>query len=182
MAPIALKIREAVDADVDELRLLVNRSYRGDSSRAGWTTEADLVGDQRIDDAGLLKKINHEDGKLLVARDEADVLLACCEIRRQEGDAVGYFGLFAVDPARQGGGIGRQVMNAAEKYAVETLKLKRLEMTVIWTRKELFAWYQRLGYEKTGETAPFPYHDPTQGRPLRDDLYFEVIAKDLASA
>jgi ribosomal protein S18 acetylase RimI-like enzyme len=179
MAPIALTIRPAIPDDAPEVLKLVNRAYRGDSSRAGWTTEADLVGDQRIDLEGVLVKINDPSGKLLVAYDEAGQLASCCEIRRPEGKHVGYFGMFAVDPLRQGGGIGRQVMMAAEKYGKETLDLNRLEMTVIWTRKELMEWYERLGYHKTGEKRPFPYHDPTQGRPLRDDLYFEVIVKDI---
>ncbi|KAK0386436.1 hypothetical protein NLU13_6273 [Sarocladium strictum] len=179
MAPISLSIRPAVPDDAPEVLLLVNKAYRGDSSRQGWTTEADLVGDQRIDLEGVLVKINDPTGKLLVAHDEAGKLASCCEIRRQEGKDLGYFGMFAVDPERQGGGIGRQVMLAAEKYAKETLELHRLEMSVIWTRRELFDWYERLGYARTGEKKPFPYHDPTQGRPLRDDLYFEVMVKDI---
>lgn len=179
MPQTPLTIRPAIPDDGPEVLKLVNGAYRGDSSRAGWTTEADLVGDQRIDLPGLLVKINDPSGKLLVAYDEAGKLASCCEIRRQAGKDVGYFGMFAVDPQRQGGGIGRQVMEAAEKYAKETLELTRLEMTVIWTRKELLEWYERLGYRKTGERQPFPYHDPTQGRPLRDDLYFEVIVKDI---
>lgn len=179
MPRVPLTIRKAVDADAPALLKLVNAAYRGDSSRAGWTTEADLVGDVRIVDAAVLEKINEPKGRLLVAYDDAGVLASCCEIRLSGVDSVGYFGMFAVDPQRQGGGIGRQVMDAAEKVAKEELGLARLEMTVIWTRHELLAWYERMGYNKTGEKRPFPYGDPTQGRPLRDDLYFEVIIKDL---
>ena len=41
------------------------------------------------------------------------------------------------------------------------------------------AWYQRRGYELTGETQRFPYDDPRFGTPTRDDLYFEMLEKAL---
>ena len=51
-------------------------------------------------------------------------------------------------------------------------------MQVFWQRDSLIAWYERMGYRRTGETRPFPMDDPRLGLPLRDDLWFEVLARD----
>ncbi len=53
-------------------------------------------------------------------------------------------------------------------------------MTVVNVREVLIAWYLRRGYHKTGETNPFPYGDDRFGKPLRDDLNFVVLEKNLA--
>ncbi|KAL7907328.1 hypothetical protein GGI35DRAFT_470561 [Trichoderma velutinum] len=157
---------------------LVRSAYRGESSRAGWTTEAELVDDQRIDEEGLLAKINEPFGAVLVAHDEAGDILACCEVLKQS-DTVAYFGLFAVNPLRQAGGIGRTVLTAAEEYAKQTWGISEMEMTVIWTREELIQYYVRRGYTLTEKTKPFPYAELVGGKALRDDLYFSVLIKAL---
>lgn len=178
MAPISLSIRKATPADLAPVLALVRSAYRGESSRAGWTTEAELVDDQRIDEDGLLAKINEPFGAVLVAQDEAGDILACCEVLKQS-DTVGYFGLFAVNPLRQAGGIGRTVLTAAEEYAKQTWGLTEMEMTVIWTREELIQYYIRRGYTLTEKTKPFPYAQLVGGKALRDDLYFSVLIKAL---
>ncbi|RFU81656.1 regulator of g signaling superfamily [Trichoderma arundinaceum] len=168
----------STSGDVPAILELVRSAYRGDSSRAGWTTEADLVNDQRIDEKGLLAKINEPFGAVLVTHDEAGELLACCELLKQS-DTLGYFGLFAVNPLRQAGGIGRKVLAEAEAYAKQTWGLNELEMSVIWTRDELIQWYIRRGYTKTEKTKPFPYGQLIDGKATRDDLYFSVLVKAL---
>lgn len=178
MAPISLSIRKATPADLAAVLTLVRSAYRGESSRAGWTTEAELVDDQRIDEEGLLAKINEPFGAVLVAQDEAGDILACCEVLKQS-DTVGYFGLFAVNPLRQAGGIGRTVLTAAEEYAKQTWGLTEMKMTVIWTREELIQYYIRRGYTLTEKTEPFPYAQLVGGKALRDDLYFSVLIKAL---
>ncbi|KAH6605539.1 hypothetical protein Trco_004692 [Trichoderma cornu-damae] len=178
MAPISLPIRKATADDVPAILALVRSAYRGESSRAGWTTEADLVDDQRIDERGLLAKINEPFGALLVTHDEAGDLLACCELLKQS-DTLGYFALFAVKPLRQAGGVGRAVLAEAEAYAKQTWGLAELELSVIWTREELIQWYIRRGYTKTGRTKPFPYAELVNGKAMRDDLYFSVLEKAL---
>jgi hypothetical protein len=50
---------------------------------------------------------------------------------------------------------------------------------VVHLRDTLIAWYQRRGYLLTGETEPFPYHDQRFGWPLRDDLHFVVLEKEI---
>lgn len=178
MAQTKLTFRKAASEDVPAVLALVRSAYRGEASRAGWTTEADLINDQRIDETGVLKKINEPFGVILLAHDEAGALASCCELLKRDDD-VAYFGLFAVDPTRQAGGIGRQVLAEAERYAKTTFAVKKLEMSVIWTREELIAWYIRRGYAKLDETRPFPYAELVGGKALRDDLHFNILVKAL---
>lgn len=174
-----LTFREATPADVPEILPLVQSAYRGEESRAGWTTEADLVGGQRITADGILGKINEPDGILLLAHDDAGVLSGTCEILKSS-DSHAYFGLFAVHPKRQAGGIGRQVLAQAEKYAKDRWGTTHMEMSVIWTREELISWYVRRGYKKTDRTKPFPVEEiKGHGHVLRDDLYFTILEKEL---
>jgi GNAT superfamily N-acetyltransferase len=185
-APIALTFRVAEDEDVPSLDKLIRSAYRGDASRTGWTTEADLVAGDRIDGEGILAKMRDPDGAVLVGHDADGRLAACCEVLRRKNEAgdakpLGYFGLFAVDPLRQAGGFGRQMLAEAERYARDSLGVARLEMTVIWTREELISWYVRRGYTRLQETRPFPHEEiaRTNGKALRDDLHFAVLIKDL---
>ena len=87
--------------------------------------------------------------------------------------------MFSVRPDAQGGGIGRSVLEEAERIARVTLGCVRMRMTVIDSREELIAYYQRRGYLRTGIKKPFPYGDPRYGLPKRDDLRFEVLEKPL---
>lgn len=175
----SLTTRPATPVDVPALNILIASAYRGEESRKGWTTEADLLTGPRINDAGILAKISDSNNTLLVSMDSSNTILACCEILRRS-DELGYFGLFAVNPKRQGGGLGKRVMQAAEDYASEILGLKRLEMSVIWKRVELIAWYVRRGYIVTGEERPFPYELMVDGAgALFDDLYFVILEKKL---
>lgn len=175
--PLTFRIATTGEEDLNSISKLVNSAYRGESSRAGWTTEADLVGDTRINPAGVAEKINTPGGVIVLAHDDQGRLASCCELLKQDDYA--YFGLFAVDPQRQSGGIGKSVMNEAERYAKEEMGVKTMEMTVIWTREELIAWYERRGYVRTDEKKPFPYGQLENGTPLRDDLYFRVLKKQL---
>jgi GNAT superfamily N-acetyltransferase len=175
---LTFRVATPSDEDVNAVLKLVRSAYRGETSRTGWTTEADLLADERIDAAGLRAKIEEPQGVVLLAHDDAGALASCCEILRRD-DELAYFGMFAVDPLRQAGGIGRQVLAEAEYYARRMFGVRRMEMSVIWTRDELISWYVRRGYTKTEETRPFPYHGLVNGKALRDDLYFSILVKDL---
>lgn len=167
--------RLATDADVPALVSLVTSAYRGDASRAGWTTEADLLDGDRIDPGLLHDDIARARSRVVVAEDAAGTLLACAHVADVEG--AGYFGMFAVDPLRQGGGIGRATIAECERIARDEWALPVMRMTVIDARIELIAWYERLGYRRTGDFRPFPYGDTRFGVPKRDDLRFEVLEK-----
>ncbi|KAB5515044.1 acetyltransferase [Coniochaeta sp. 2T2.1] len=182
---VSIAFRTATAEDIPLLLPLIKGAYRGDASRTGWTTEADLVADDRIDAAGLLAKISDPNGAVLVATDTSSgSFISCCEVlhKAEEGSTTAYFGLFAVDPLLQGGGIGKTVLAYAEAFAREKWGVQRMEMTVIWTRAELIAWYGRRGYFKTGERREFPYAELVNGQALRDDLWFETLEKDLTAS
>jgi ribosomal protein S18 acetylase RimI-like enzyme len=173
-----LRIRAAQPADADVLTALIRSAYRGDDSRAGWTSEADLVEGERIN-AGQVRAMITGAGSLMLVGEDADVsqIVACCQLRN-EGAGLAYFGTFAVSPQTQGAGLGRQLMAEAERLAVSSFGATRLEMTVLAPQDKLIAYYERRGFHPTGETRPFPA-DPTYARPLRDGLYFVVLEKSL---
>jgi GNAT superfamily N-acetyltransferase len=159
---------------------LVNSAYRGDSSKAGWTTEADLLGGQRTDPEGLAQLLGGSPANgqvVLVHTDEAG--LACCVHLERLPDAKAYLGMLTVRPVAQAGGLGRALLAAAEAWAAREWQTREMQMTVIAQRPELIAWYERRGYVATGETRPFPYDDEKFGLPRRADLYFRVFAKAL---
>ena len=171
-----LHFRPATAADIDAIMLLVTRAYRGDASRAGWTTEADLLDGERIDADVLRADIGRPGSRVVLGlRDGA--LLACAHVADLGGRA--YFGMFAVEPTCQGCGIGRATLAECERIARDEWRLPKMQMTVIDLRDELIAWYQRIGYRRTGVHHPFPYGDARFGIPKRDDLRFEVLEKML---
>ncbi|MEE1786047.1 GNAT family N-acetyltransferase [Streptomyces sp. SP17BM10] len=168
--------RPATVADVPALVALVESAYRGDSSRTGWTTEADLLDGQRTDAVAVAEAVGDPDGVVLVAEQDGE-LLACCQLERHAGHA--YFGMFSVRPGLQGGGLGRSVLAEAERLAGEEWGVTVLEMKVIEQRADLIAWYERRGYRRTGVYTPFPYGDERFGIPRRDDLRFETLTKEI---
>ncbi|MDQ1118540.1 ribosomal protein S18 acetylase RimI-like enzyme [Pseudoxanthomonas sp. SORGH_AS 997] len=171
-----LTFRNATLDDIEAITALVTSAYRGQASRAGWTTEADLLDGQRIDREVLAHDLSRADSRVLLAyRDDA--LVACAHVAR-EGDA-GYFGMFSVRPTLQGAGIGKDVMVEAERIARQELGVEVMRMSVIDVRESLIAFYERRGYVRTGTFKPFPYGDARFGTPLRDDLRFEVLEKAL---
>lgn len=172
-----LLFRAATRADSTAIVDLVTSAYRGDASRAGWTTEADLLDGPRIDAELLAGDLADPNGRVLVGV-EGDVILACCNIVRRS-DTAGYFGMFAVSPTRQGGGLGKEVLAEAERVACDDWGLATLEMTVLEQRPELIAFYERRGFEATGEFSPFPYGEDRFGLPRRDDLRMVVLRKRL---
>ncbi|MCE2943901.1 MAG: GNAT family N-acetyltransferase [Lysobacteraceae bacterium] len=172
----ALHFRTATLADRDAIIALVTSAYRGDASRAGWTTEADLLDGPRVAPEVLEHDLSRERSRVVLAEREGR-LVACAHICDDGG--AGYFGMFAVDPTRQGGGLGDAVLRECERIAREDWRLPTMRMTVIDVREELIAWYERRGYRRTGIKKPFPYGDVRFGQPKRDDLRFEVLEKPL---
>ena len=171
-----LHFRAATAADLDAIVALVTSAYRGDSSRAGWTTEADFLDGNRIDAEVLRADIARPRSRVLLAERDGQ-LLACAHV--SEDDGAGYFGMFSVVPGLQGGGIGKQVLAECERIARDEWLLPAMRMTVIDIRDELIAFYERRGYRRTGILKPFPYGDERFGLPQRDDLRFEVLEKTL---
>lgn len=167
------------DHELADIVALVNSAYRGELATKGWTSESYLLGGQRTDEETLRADLAAKPGAtILTFRDDATAKpYACAWLEPTDGEAW-YVGMVTVSPLRQDGGIGRAMLEACEAYA-KAKGGQRMRMTVISVRDTLIAWYQRRGYQLTGETQPFPYGDERFGQPQRDDLAFVVLEKAL---
>ena len=171
-----ITFRDATLADIDAVVALIESAYRGEVSRAGWTTEADILDGQRTDIAEMSQIISGIRSRVRLAF-QSERLVGCVRIEQEE--SAGYIGMVSVSPTMQSAGIGRQVLAEAERVIRDELRLTRARMTVIGQRDTLIAWYERRGYSVSGKRQPFPYGQPRAGLPKRDDLYFEVLEKSL---
>ena len=163
----------ATREDIPQLHQLVNSAYRGDSSRKGWTTEADFLDGIRVDEEGLLEMIENKKAVILLAKLDG-MLAGCVYLLQQENKT--YLGMLTVDPVLQAKGLGKKILAKAEEWAREN-RSEKIEMTVITLREELINWYERFGYNKTGEKKPFP-DDPRFGIP-KQPLEYLVLQKML---
>jgi len=189
--PDRLIFRAASPTDRDAIIALVTSAYRGEASRAGWTTEADLLDGPRVVPEVLEHDLTRPRSIVVAQCDERTEstmptsgtvsdpcpMLACAHVCDDGG--TGYFGMFAVDPTRQGSGLGDAMLRECERIARDDWQLPVIRMTVIDLREELIRWYERRGYQRTGIKKPFPYGDARFGHPKRDDLRFEVLEKPL---
>ena len=148
-----MNISTATEDDVQYLDVLINSAYRGEYSKKGWTTEADLLGGLRIDANSLKELVQKPNAVFLKCCYDNGEILGCVYLEKQ--DTKMYLGFLTVSPILQASGIGKQLLAAAEKYTTENNCIS-VYMTVISLRKELVAWYERHGYNPTGETKPFP--------------------------
>jgi len=170
------QFRKAKIEDIAEIVSLVESAYRGETSRNGWTTEADLLDGQRTDHNEISSLIRQPDSEIILC-EEQTMLLASVHIVNKTSSA--YLGMFAVDPQQQGKGIGKAVLSYVESQIKNQWSCKSIEMTVIKQRNELIRWYQKRGYEITGELRDFPYGNENYGIPRRDDLQLKVLKKYL---
>jgi GNAT superfamily N-acetyltransferase len=163
---------------VEALVALMESAYRGDESKNGWTSEADLIDGPRTDHAEITDSINDPNSYFLIACEETGMLTGCACITH-EGDAC-YFGKFAVSPLLQGGGVGKQLLQACEEVATSHFGVSRMTMTVIDGRRELEAFYERRGYARTGHTIKMADLHVIDGMTIGHDLVLYEYAKDLA--
>jgi ribosomal protein S18 acetylase RimI-like enzyme len=163
--------------DLPALHALIERAYRGDSARVGWTHEADLLGGQRTDLEDLTAILT-DPGRVMLLASRDDALVGCVQLA-DEGDGLAYLGMLSIEPSLQAAGLGRALVTAAEAEVVRRFDADRMRMTVIRQRTELIAWYERRGYFLTGAEAPFPMDDERFGLPKRRDLAFVVMEKAL---
>jgi ribosomal protein S18 acetylase RimI-like enzyme len=171
-----------VEADYAAVVELANLAYRGTGRAEGaaesWNNEAGLVEGPRLTEASLREELV-EHPELLVWREEPSGPLMGTVWMQPKGDGVWYLGLLTVRPEVQDRGLGRALLAAAEGWA-RARGGRRITMTVLSGRDVLMGWYERRGYRKTGETQPYPYGDGRVGRPLREDLHFVVMEREIA--
>jgi ribosomal protein S18 acetylase RimI-like enzyme len=175
--PSDIAFRIAAEQDAQAIADLLNSAYRGESSRAGWTTEADFLAGQRTDTQAVAAIIASPAQWFLLGERDNMLLGSVC-LERADARSC-HFGMFAVRPELQGQGMGKRFLAEAEGFARDRLGCVTMRMLVITLRAELIAWYERRGYRRTGELDVFPYGDERFGIPLRDDLKFEVMSKNL---
>ena len=169
-----MRLSKATAENIPQLLTLINSAYRGDSSKKGWTTEADLLDGIRTDAGSLEEMIRKKDAVILQSFNEDNILEGCVYLEKRQNKM--YLGMLTVSPLEQAKGIGKQLLAAAEKYAREQ-QCTIMEMTVISVRTELISWYQKHGYYNTGETKPFP-NDIRFGIP-KQPLEFIVLQKEI---
>jgi ribosomal protein S18 acetylase RimI-like enzyme len=174
-------IAPATRTDLEDILMLVNAAYRGIGAKAGWTSENGIVSGTRVDAASIESLLAQQRTVILLLRPTTTSVPIGCIVVQLDEDARCELSMFAIHPDEQAAGYGRTLLTAAETYAYRH-GARRAELTVVHVRDSLIAWYERQGYRRTGGTKAFPYHDPSLGQPLRDDLHFVVLAKTLAGA
>ena len=168
-------IQLAQDTDIPAIMQLLNSAYRGESSRKGWTTEADLIaGNVRTDENNLADVMAIPGSIFLKYTNDNGIIQGCVNLQVQDKKV--YLGMFSVDPASQGAGIGKIILRSADEYA-RSQGCTSIYMSVISVRAELIAWYQRHGYVDTGERKAFN-EDGLTGKHLRK-LEFMILEKPI---
>jgi ribosomal protein S18 acetylase RimI-like enzyme len=175
-------LTEAVETEYGPVVELVNLAYRGSGAERSWNTEAGIVEGTRLTETLLREDLAAKpEARLLTYRDGVAGPLLGTVWLEPKGEGVWYLGLLTVRPGLQNRQMGRALLEAAEEYVRER-DGGCVRMRVVWVREALIEWYRRRGYRLTGEREPFPYGDERFGRPLRDDLYFVVMEKELKAS
>ena len=163
--------------DAEAIATLINSAYRGESSRKGWTTEADILDGLRTTTADIAKLIKRDDAFILMGVNNDEIIATiCCELQVIAFKHTVHFGLIAVKPSLQNKGHGKDIINAAETMTRREWRVAGYHMTVISVRTALIEFYERLGYERTGEFEDFP-ENPTLWQPKVGGLSLQVLAK-----
>lgn len=175
-----MQLTHAVESDYAEVVALANLAYRGKGSGAGWNIEDGILEGSRLTEPLLREDLAAKpQAHLLLYRDAPDGLLSGTVWLEPQSDGVWFLGLFTVHPTLQNRQLGRTLLGKAEDFARHH-GATTVRMTVLNVRVALIAWYERRGYQRTGEVLPFPYGDDRFGKPLRDDLEFVVLQKQHA--
>lgn len=162
-----MKVRQAVEDDIPAIVEVINRAYR--------VEEFFVTGDRTSESDIRSRLAPPRKGFLVVDDAHADIAAkklagaVYVELRGRRG----YFGMLAVDPDRQGLGLGRLLVEAAEEHC-RAAACQHLDIVMVNLRTELPAFYERLGYRASG-TAPFPDTDR-----LRRDAHLVIMTKPLA--
>ncbi|MES1988576.1 MAG: GNAT family N-acetyltransferase [Pseudomonadota bacterium] len=165
--------REAVLSDIEAIVKLVNIAYRGESSRVGWTTEADILDGLRTSANELECLIASENTIVLLCLNDDELLGSIC---LEKQSAIAHIGMFVVNPMMQANGIGKRLLTKAESLAQHMWDIEQFQMHVITIRHELIAFYERRGYMRTGILSEFPVN-PEVWQPKLAGLQLEALEK-----
>lgn len=164
--------RKALPDDAERVSALVNSAYRGESSKAGWTTEADLVDGERTNPDLIQEIISTKHNQIFVVEKD-NLIIGSLHLIQEDLETL-YAGMLAVEPTLQAGGVGKFMLNKVFELGAE-VKVKKIRITVISVRPELIKYYERLGFELTGKEEPFPHPELAKV----EDLHFLEMIKRL---
>ncbi len=153
-----LPIRTATESDAEAIARLVNTAFLVER----FFIERDRTNSSTV--RGLMQK-----GKFLLVEDGPELVGSIyAELRGERG----YFGMLSIEPARQGTGVGHQLVNAVEKEFRDA-RCKFSDLKIVNVRDDLHVLYQRWGYADTGTDI---YDDPT---PTKIPVHFINMTKPL---
>ena len=172
-----LLFHKAEIADASAIAQLINSAYRGETSRKGWTTEADILDGLRTTTSEVGKIIKSKNSFILIGvlNDEIAATI-CCEWQELAFKDTVHFGMIAVKPGLQNKGYGKTLIQAAEAICLREWRVVGFHMAVISIRHELIAFYERLGYKRTGEFADLPVKSDLW-QPKVEGLNLQYLAK-----
>ncbi len=169
-----LTFRFAGVDDLPAVSSLVNRAFRGESARSGWTHEADLLDGTRVETSLLIEEFERGASFGMVLRGER--LVGCFRFE-MKNEKTGYVGMIAVDPLEQNQGIGKRILEQANSEA-QRRGAQALNLTVLAGRDELIAYYIRQGFSLTGKSEPLDITDERFGIPrLEKELVLLEMTK-----
>lgn len=167
-------VRPALLAESRLITQLVNAAYSPKPGAAsGWTHEAGWVAGNRTSQRQIEETIMDENAVILLGLKQSAVL-AC--VRLEFSGEVCHIGMLAVDPTQQSKGIGKQMLQQAERFAVEQFGASKLHLQILAGRRELLPFYLGMGYQLTGILEEFP-HSVSAGKPKVADLKVELLEK-----
>ena len=172
-----LHFHKAEISDAQSIAALINLAYRGESSRKGWTTEADILDGARTTIKEIASIIKRDDAFILIGSFNDEIVATmCCECQELAFKSTSHFGMIAVKPSLQNKGYGKNLIKAAEAITFREWRVVGFHMAVISIRHELIAFYERLGYKRTGEFVEFPVKSDLW-QPKVEGLNLQYLAK-----
>ncbi|OHF02247.1 acetyltransferase [Colletotrichum orchidophilum] len=176
---IFVQFRTANPDDALQVAQLIETAFRAEDSRADWTANMKLGRSFRYSADQVLATITKPDAAVLMGFDHRGVLVGSVQVVVKRDAGFARIAMLSVDPGQQRAGVGRQVLASAEAYAQRHYEVKKFGLNALSSREKLLAWYERCGYQKTGETSPFPV-DRLALLDLPQDLCFVELEKDVA--
>jgi ribosomal protein S18 acetylase RimI-like enzyme len=150
-------IRRGENSDVGEIVRIINAAFEVEREfRQGERTSASEIATMMERDAFF---VTEEDGRLIGA------------VHTSVDGSTGYFGMLAVDPALQRGGVGRALLVAAEEHCRKA-GCTKMTMSTGEDRTELIPYYERVGYRVTSI-------EPSTSRAFKRPIRIVKMAKDL---